>query len=108
MVFMSPELAVRDDASKTEPVVTRFVVCLAHPVAALFFFVIEPREHHDRHPRGMGPYALELRAAMSLARLWQQQDKRAGARQLLAEVYSWFTEEFDTADLQETKALLEE
>ena len=51
--------------------------------------------------------ALELRAAMSLARLWQQQGKRAAARQLLAEVYGWFTEGFDTADLQEAKALLD-
>jgi predicted ATPase len=51
--------------------------------------------------------ALELRAAMSLARLWQQQGKRAEAHQLLAEIYSWFTEGFDTADLQEAKALLD-
>jgi predicted ATPase len=49
----------------------------------------------------------ELRAAMSLARLWQHQGKRADAHQLLAEVYGWFTEGFDTADLQEAKALLE-
>ena len=52
--------------------------------------------------------SLELRAAMSLARLWQQQGKKAEARQLLAEIYNWFTEGFDTADLQEAKALLEE
>jgi adenylate cyclase len=51
--------------------------------------------------------ALELRAAMSLARLWQQQSKRAKARELLATVYGWFTEGFDTADLLEAKALLE-
>jgi predicted ATPase len=50
--------------------------------------------------------AWELRAAMSLARLWQQQGKRAEARELLAPVYGWFTEGFDTADLQEAKALL--
>jgi predicted ATPase len=49
----------------------------------------------------------ELRAAMSLARLWQQQGKRVEARELLAPVYGWFTEGFDTADLQEAKALLE-
>src|SRR5262249_41101246 len=48
----------------------------------------------------------ELRAAMSLARLWQQQGKRAEAYELLAPVYSWFTEGFDTADLQDAKALL--
>ena len=51
--------------------------------------------------------SLELRAAMSLGRLWQQQGKSAEARQLLAETYGWFTEGFDTADLQEARALLE-
>jgi len=51
---------------------------------------------------------LDLRAATSLSRLWQRQGKRAEARQLLAEVYGWFTEGFDTADLQEAKALLAE
>jgi predicted ATPase len=52
--------------------------------------------------------SLELRAALSLSRLWQRQGKRDAARQLLAEIYGWFTEGFDTADLQEAKALLEE
>ena len=52
--------------------------------------------------------SLELRAAMSLSRLWQRQGKRDKARQLLAEIYDWFTEGFDTADLQEAKALLDE
>jgi predicted ATPase len=51
--------------------------------------------------------SLELRAAMSLGRLWQRQGKRVEARALLAEVYDWFTEGFDTADLQEAKALLD-
>ena len=49
----------------------------------------------------------ELRAATSLARLWQQQGKRGEAYELLAPVYGWFTEGFDTPDLQEAKALLE-
>ena len=49
-----------------------------------------------------------LRAAMSLARLWQQQGKRVEARALLVPIYGWFTEGFDTADLQEGKALLGE
>jgi predicted ATPase len=49
----------------------------------------------------------ELRAAMSLSRLWQQQGKRAEARQLLAPIYGWFTEGFDTADLQEARVLLD-
>jgi predicted ATPase len=48
----------------------------------------------------------ELRTATSLSRLWQQQKKREEAHQLLAEIYGWFTEGFDTADLQEAKALL--
>jgi TOMM system kinase/cyclase fusion protein len=51
--------------------------------------------------------ALELRAAMSLARLWQHQGKRDEARALLAPIYGWFTEGFDTADLQDAKALLD-
>ena len=58
--------------------------------------------------RGQEAKALELRAAMSLGRLWQQQGKRDEARELLAPVYGWFTEGFDTADLQEAKALLQE
>ena len=48
----------------------------------------------------------ELRAATSLARLWQSQNKRQDAYDLLAPVYGWFTEGFDTVDLQEAKALL--
>ena len=52
--------------------------------------------------------SLELRAAMSLSRLWQQQGKQEVAHQLLAEIYGWFTEGFDTADLMEAKILLEE
>jgi predicted ATPase len=52
--------------------------------------------------------SLELRAAVSLSRLWQQQGKRAKAHELLAPIYGWFTEGFDTADLQEARALLEE
>ncbi len=51
--------------------------------------------------------SLELRAAMSLGRLWQRQGKRTEAHQILAEIYGWFTEGFETPDLQEAKALLE-
>ena len=50
----------------------------------------------------------ELRAATSLARLWRDQGKRPEARDLLAPVYGWFTEGFDTLDLKEAKALLDE
>ena len=51
--------------------------------------------------------SLELRAALSLARMWQQQGNREAARELLAPIYGWFTEGFDTTDLQEAKALLD-
>jgi predicted ATPase len=50
----------------------------------------------------------ELRAATSMARLWRDQGKRDAARDLLAPVYGWFTEGFDTLDLKEAKALLDE
>lgn len=52
--------------------------------------------------------SLELRATMSLARLWQEEDKRADAHALLAEIYNWFTEGFETKDLIDAKALLDE
>ena len=50
---------------------------------------------------------MELRAVMSLARLYRDEGKREQARAMLEEIYGWFTEGFDTADLQEAKALLE-
>ena len=50
----------------------------------------------------------DYRAAMSMARLWRDQGKREEARELFAPVYGWFTEGFDTLDLKEAKALLEE
>jgi predicted ATPase len=57
--------------------------------------------------RHQGAKALELRAATSLSRVWQQQNKQQQAWQLLADIYNWFTEGFDTADLQEARALLD-
>ena len=57
--------------------------------------------------RGQEAKSLELRAAISLSRLWQQQGKQAEARALLTPIYGWFTEGFDTAGLQEARALLE-
>jgi len=52
--------------------------------------------------------SLELRAVTSLSRLWKQHGKNAEARTMLADIYGWFTEGFDTADLKDAKALLEE
>jgi predicted ATPase len=52
--------------------------------------------------------SLELRAATSLARLWSEQGRRAEAYDLVAPIYGWFTEGFDTADLKEARALLDE
>ncbi len=57
--------------------------------------------------RRQGAKALELRAALSLSRRWQQQGKLEAARELLAPIYGWFTEGVETADLQEAEALLE-
>ena len=58
--------------------------------------------------REQGAKSWELRAAMSMARLWRDQGKPQQARELLAPVYGWFTEGFETLDLKEAKALLEE
>src|SRR5215813_1195163 len=58
-------------------------------------------------PENEKSYTIELRTATSLARLWHQQGKRQEAHDLLAPVYGWFTEGFDTADLQDAKALLD-
>jgi predicted ATPase len=58
--------------------------------------------------RGQQAKSLELRAVMSLSRLWQQQGKKSEARQMLQEIYGWFSEGFDTPDLRDAKALLEE
>ena len=57
--------------------------------------------------REQGTRGYELRAATSLARLWREQGRRGEARELLAPVYDWFTEGFDTADLKDAKALLD-
>jgi len=53
-------------------------------------------------------WSLELRAALSLSRLWHKQDKREEAQQMLAEICGWFTAGFDTEDLQEAETLLDE
>jgi predicted ATPase len=58
--------------------------------------------------RAQGARSWELRAATSLSRLWQQQNKHAEARELLAPVYAWFTEGFDTVDVKEAQLLMNE
>jgi predicted ATPase len=64
-------------------------------------------QHAMTIAQDQGAKAWELRTATSLARLWQHQGKRQEARDLLAPVYTWFTEGFETPDLQEAKALLD-
>ena len=61
-----------------------------------------------KNARRIDAKSLELRATMSLGRLWLEQGKRAEAHRMLAEVYGWFTEGFETADLEEAKVLLKE
>ena len=61
-----------------------------------------------RSAQGLEAKTLELRGSVSLARLWQSQGKTTEAHDLLAPVHDWFTEGFDTADLKEAKALLEQ
>jgi predicted ATPase len=58
--------------------------------------------------RGQGAKSLELRAALSLSRLWRDRGKRAEARDLLGPIHAWFTEGLDTADLKDAKVLLAE
>jgi tetratricopeptide (TPR) repeat protein len=70
-------------------------------------FWLHPAENALSMARRQQSKSWELRAAMSLSRLWQQRGKRAKAYALLAPVYGWCTEGFDTADLQEAKALLD-
>jgi predicted ATPase len=77
-----------------------FLLSLPMAAEACFKIVIEIARRQQAK-------SWELRATMSLARLWQSQGKRHEARNMLATIYNWFTEGFDTKDLQETRALLE-
>ena len=73
--------------------------------------VVTAKMHFERAltvARAQQAKSWELRAAMSMARLWRDQGKRAAAQELVAPVYGWFTEGFDTLDLKQAKALLDE
>ncbi len=87
----------------------RTSLCLPSPIPR--FPVSSPEEAFLKAikiARRQQAKSLELRATTSLARLWQQQGKQKQAHGMLAKVYHWFTEGFDTKDLQETKTLIEE
>ena len=103
------EVIARTDERFYEAELSRLtgVLHLAHAPAAQAEAEANMR-HAFEVARHQEAKSLELRAAVSLSRLWQCQGKRAEAYQLLAETYGWFTEGFDTADLQEARALLEE
>jgi class 3 adenylate cyclase/DNA-binding winged helix-turn-helix (wHTH) protein/predicted ATPase len=101
----------------TQDVSPRYYTAELYRLTGEFLLALSPEnqaeaEAHFRHALSTAcrqrAKSLELRAVMSLSRLWQQQDKHAEAHEMLAEIYSWFTEGFDTPDLQEAKALLEE
>jgi len=99
-VATNPKSKVQSPKSKTPD---------SHPLTldpqgeaeACFLKAIDIAQHHQAK-------SLELRASSNLARLWQSQGKQKEAHKLLSEVYNWFTEGFDTPDLQEAKALLGE
>ena len=86
------------------------------PIGEIALLSVEPDaakavsyfEHALAVARAQQAKSWELRAAMSTARLWRDQGKREEARELLAPVYGWFTEVFETRDLKEAKALLDE
>ena len=86
----------------------RFYEAEVHRVQGTLVLAQAADQHALAIARRQQARSWELRTALSLARLWQQQGKRTEAHDLLAPIYGWFTEGFDTADLQEAKALLDE
>jgi predicted ATPase len=98
------QLKIKNDElkiTKTEISSTQHLTPSTQEAEACFHKAIEVARHQQAK-------SWELRATMSLARLWQSQSKKVEAHQMLSEVYNWFTEGFDTKDLQEAKTLLEE
>jgi predicted ATPase len=115
--FSDAQGSIDDAFSAIEATKERWFEAEAHRVAgeiALQFPQADEakaEENFDRAitvAREQQAKSFELRAAMSLARLWRDQGKVSEARELLAPAYGWFTEGFDTRDLKEAKALLEE
>ena len=103
------EVMVRTDERFYEAELSRLIGVLHLAHAPADQVEAEANMHHALEvARYQEAKSLELRAAVSLSRLWQHQGKRVEARELLGSVYGWFTEGFDTADLQDAKALLEE
>ena len=99
---MNDERRTKDKERKTSPIHhSSFIIHRSEEAEACFQRALDVARQQQAK-------SLELRAAMSLARLWQQQGKTAEAHELLAPVYEWFTEGFDTADLQDAKTLLED
>ena len=98
------ELSLQSEVRSPRSEVTNPQSLIPNPqgeAEACFFKAIEVSRNQQAK-------SLELRATTSLARLWQQQGKTAEAHQMLAEIYGWFTEGFDTADLKDAKVLLDE
>jgi predicted ATPase len=94
-------LAQEVKSQKSSPASTQHLTPSTQEAEACFRKAIEVAQKQQAK-------SWELRATISLARLWQQQGKIAEAHQMLAEIYNWFTEGFDTKDLQEAKVLLDE
>jgi predicted ATPase len=95
----------------------RFYEAELHRLKGELLLALSPENHKDVEAcfrqaidiaRRQGAKSLELRALTSLSRLWEKRGKKEEARNMLTEIYGWFTEGFDTADLNEAKALLEE
>jgi hypothetical protein len=95
-----PNNATGRSTAQTKPKDCHLTQAVAREAEGYFLKAIEIA-------RRQGAKSLELRAVLSLARLWQQQGRKANARQMLAEIYGGFTEGFDTKDLQDAKTLLD-
>jgi hypothetical protein len=103
----NPVLMIFEDAHWADPTSLEAFGRAVDRIATLRVLLIVTFRPEFESPQQQAK-SWELRAAMSVARLWRDQGKAQQARELLAPVYGWFTEGFDTRDLKEVKALLEE